>query len=123
MKNLKVLIVEDEDAVSLYLTKVIEKLSEEILFAKTGLDAVEVCRKNTDIDLVLMDIRMPIMDGYDATRKIREFNKEVIIIAQTVYAFKGDKQKAVEAGCNDHISKPINKEELFKKIENYLSTK
>ena len=63
-----------------------------------------------------MDIRMPEMDGYEATRQIREFNKDVIIIAQTAYALSGDRKKAIEAGCDDYIPKPINKDELIDMI-------
>jgi CheY-like chemotaxis protein len=66
-----------------------------------------------------MDIKMPVMDGYDATQKIREFNKKVIIIAQTAYALAGDREKAIEAGCNDYISKPVKKEDLMALIEKY----
>ena len=60
-----------------------------------------------------MDIQMPVMNGYEATRQIRKFNNDVIIIAQTAYALAGDREKAIEAGCNDYITKPINKNELF----------
>ena len=66
---------------------------------------------------------MPEMNGYDATRKIREFNKDVIIIAQTAYALYGDREKALEAGCDDYISKPINKEELMEMINKYLGNR
>jgi len=68
-----------------------------------------------------MDIRMPEMDGYEATRKIREFNKDVIIIAQTAHALEGDREKSLEAGCDDYISKPIYKNELLEKIEKHFS--
>ena len=70
---------------------------------------------------VLMDIRMREMDGYEATRKIREFNKDVIIIAQTAHALEGDREKSLEAGCDDYISKPIYKNELLEKIEKHFS--
>jgi CheY-like chemotaxis protein len=73
-----------------------------------GVKAVEACRKNPDINLVLMDIKMPEMDGYEATRQIREFNKKVIIIAQTAYGLAGDREEAIAAGCNEYVSKPIN---------------
>ncbi len=68
-----------------------------------------------------MDIRMPMMDGIEATRQIRQFNKDVIIIAQTAYAFAGDSEKALEAGCNDYISKPINKTLLFELIRKHCN--
>jgi len=116
-RKLKILIVEDDDVSELLLDKTVKKLSEEILIARTGTEAVEVCHRNPDIDLILMDVRMPEMGGYDATRQIRQFNKEVIIIAQTAYGLSGDREKALEAGCNDYIAKPIKKEELLSRIE------
>ena len=67
-----------------------------------------------------MDIQMPIMDGYEATRQIRQFNTEVVIIAQTAFALNGDKEKAIEAGCNDYITKPIKKEQLTLLLKKYL---
>jgi len=68
----------------------------------------------------LMDIKMPVMDGYEATRQIRQFNKEVIIIAQTAYALIGDSEKAIEAGCNEYVSKPIDKIALIELIKKYF---
>ena len=119
LKNLKILIVED-DEISYSLLRTLQKISKEVLHAKTGDEAVMACHKDPDIDLVLMDIRMPQMDGHEATRQIRQFNKDVIIIAQTAYAFSGDREKAIEAGCNDYISKPINKTLLYELIINYF---
>jgi CheY-like chemotaxis protein len=120
-KNLKILIVEDDEISYSVLTKMLQKISKEVLHAITGVQAVEACRNNPDLDLVLMDIRMPNMDGNEATRQIRQFNKDVIIIAQTAYAFSGDKELALEAGCNDYISKPINKTLLFELINKYIN--
>ncbi|MFA7049411.1 MAG: response regulator, partial [Bacteroidales bacterium] len=71
-------------------------------------------------DLILMDIGMPVMDGYEATRRIREFNKNVVIIAQTAFAISSDSLKVKEAGCNDYLPKPINKEHLFELIQKYF---
>jgi len=70
-----------------------------------------------------MDIRMPEMDGYEATRQIRKFNKDVIIIAQTAYALAGDREKAIAAGCDDYITKPIKADELKQIIKKYLNKK
>ena len=103
------MIVGDDEISDSLLTKYLQKISKEILHASTGSEAVMACRNNTDIDLVLIDIRMPVMDGLEATQQIRQFNKElVIIVAQTAFAFTDDREKALEAGCNDYISKPID---------------
>ncbi len=92
----------------------------EVFHATTGHEAVNICRENPDIDLVLMDILMPGINGFEATRQIREFNKEIVIIAQTAFALNGDKEKSMEAGCNDYISKPINRAKLKRMINNYF---
>jgi len=68
-----------------------------------------------------MDVKMPVMDGYMATTLIRQFNKDVIIIAQTAFALIGNKEKLIEVGCNDYITKPIDKDELIEKIKKYFS--
>lgn len=120
-KKIKVLIAEDDEASFILMSKVLGTISNGILRVKTGVKAVEACRTNTEIDLVMMDIKMPEMDGYEATRQIRQFNKEVVIIAQTAYAQTGDKEKALNAGCDDYISKPIKKDELLAVINKYFS--
>ena len=108
VKNLKILIVEDDIISDLLISILIKRVSSSIIKAGSGAEAIETCRKNPDIDLILMDIKMPEIDGYEATRQIRKFNKKVFIIAQTAYSLSGDREKALEAGCNDYISKPIN---------------
>lgn len=120
IKDLKILIAEDEESGFDLLSVLLKDVSKEILCAKTGVETVEQCRNNQDIDLVLMDIQMPIMNGYEASKQIREFNKDVIIIAQTAFALAGDREKALEAGCNDYISKPIKKEILNKKLQKFF---
>lgn len=112
LKKLKILIAEDDQPSGKLISIVMQKFAKEIVLVTSGLEAVDFCKKNKDIDLVLMDIQMPDMDGYAATRLIREFNKDTIIISQTAYALSGDREKAIAAGCNDYISKPIKKEEL-----------
>ena len=98
------MIVEDDKVSEMLIDLTVKMFSKEIIKAKTGVEAIEACQKNPDIDLVMMDIRMPDMGGYKATRQIREFNKEVVIIAQTAYGISGDGEKAIEAGCNDYIT-------------------
>ncbi|MFT4900501.1 MAG: CheY-like chemotaxis protein, partial [Flavobacteriales bacterium] len=95
--------------------------SREILHASNGFEAIEACRDNPDIDLILMDIKMPVMDGHQATKEIRKFNKDLIIIAQTAHAFEGDKEKAIASGCNDCLSKPVVTKELMALIESYFN--
>ncbi|MCF8303687.1 MAG: PAS domain S-box protein [Bacteroidales bacterium] len=112
-ENLTLLIVEDEKSSEQYLTELLKAGNNQLLYAKTGLEALEICKAHPAIDIIMMDIKMPGMDGYEATRKIREFNKEVKIIAQTAYALEGDREKALEAGCDEYVSKPIKKEKLL----------
>ena len=118
-KKLRILIVEDDQTSEQLLTIALKNFSKEFLNAKTGKEAIEICRNHPDIDLILMDIQMPVMNGYEATEKIRQFNKEVVIIAETAFALSGDREKALEAGCNDYISKPIDKKELLGLIEKW----
>jgi len=120
--GLKVLIAEDDEVSELLLDIEVQAFSKDILKVKTGVEAVRLCRDNPDIDLILMDIRMPEMGGLSATRQIRQFNKDVIIIAQTAYSLAGDRERAIEAGCNDYISKPINKVELYSRIQQFFNS-
>lgn len=121
INKLKVLIVEDDENSEIYISLIVDAFSDEVLIARNGEEAIELCRNNPRIDLILMDVKMPLMNGYEATRMIRQFNKEVIIIAQTAFAFSGDKNKAIAAGCNDYITKPINKDELREMIKKHVS--
>ncbi len=107
-KSLKILIVEDDETSEMLISMVVKVFSKEVLKVKTGIDAIETCRNNPDIDLVMMDIKMPGIDGYEATRQIRQFNPDVFIIAQSASELRDDSEKAIEAGCNHYISKPIN---------------
>ncbi|MFW5793830.1 MAG: hybrid sensor histidine kinase/response regulator [Bacteroidota bacterium] len=119
-KKLKILIAEDEIISEMLIKTMVSKHSKEILIARNGLEAVDICRKNTDIDIVLMDIQMPEMDGYEAARQIRQFDNNVIIIAQTAHGLKGEREKLIEAGCNDYISKPINRDKIQALIKKYF---
>jgi len=120
VSGLNILIAEDDETSEMLIALNVDKFGKEILKARNGYEAVEVCRNNPDTDLILMDIQMPLMNGYEATRLIREFNKDVIIIAQTAYGLSGDREKAIEAGCNDYITKPINKSELHSLIQKHF---
>ncbi len=121
IKKLKVLVAEDDEASDLFITLMLGKYHCDVLHANNGIKAVDICKENPDIDLVMMDIKMPYLNGHDAARQIRQFNKDVVIIAQTAHALTGDKEKAIEAGCNDYISKPLNQERFGDLMMKYFS--
>ena len=123
VNGLKVLVAEDDATSNQLISALIGPFTREVLKVKTGIEAVEACRNNPDIDLVLMDIQMPQMDGYEATVLIREFNQEVIIIAQTALGNKGERAKALESGCNDYLAKPITGSEFSELIWKYFEKK
>ena len=116
----KILIVEDDETSEMLLSILVKDFSKETLIARTGAEAIEICQHHPDIDLILMDIQLPGMDGYEATRQIRSQNKDVIIVAQTAYGFLKDKEKAIESGCNDYLSKPVTPEKISELIHSYL---
>lgn len=122
LKKIKIVIAEDDEAGYLYLSTLLKPLNAEIHHCNNGVCVVEFCRANTDTDIVLMDMRMPDLNGFEATRRIREFNGKVVIIAQTAFALAGDKENALDAGCNDYISKPIKKDELISIVNKYLNS-
>lgn len=114
-----ILIVEDERSSFLFLKAVLAKTNVKILWKTDGKDAVEIC-KNENIDLVLMDIHLPGINGFDATRQIKKMNKNLPVIAQTAYALIGEKEKCLNAGCDGYISKPIETLELLQIINKYI---
>ncbi|MEI8114653.1 MAG: PAS domain S-box protein, partial [Bacteroidia bacterium] len=120
IRKLKVLVAEDDEASQELLSISLQTITDELQIVSTGVDAVEACRNHPDIDLVLMDIEMPLMDGYFATRQIRQFNTDIIIIAQTAFGLQGDQKMALDAGCNDYISKPINSSQLHSLIQKHF---
>lgn len=119
--ELKILIAEDDEVSAMLIKRAVSVYGKEILNVSNGFEAVELCRNNPDIDLVLMDIKMPVMNGYEATSQIRLFNNDVVILAQTAYAMAGDREKTIAAGCNDYIAKPINKILLTALMEKYFN--
>ncbi len=121
MKNLKILIADDDEISNKLVSLTVKDYCKEIIETKNGVEAVKICQQNPDLDLVLMDIQMPDMNGHEATRHIREFNNKVTIIAQTAFGLSGDREKAINAGCNDYITKPINRSELNTIIQKHIN--
>jgi PAS domain S-box-containing protein len=116
-KSLNILIVEDEEINFRYLSEILKKKVKNIYHAINGYSAIEQCRNNPKINMVLMDIKLPGINGLEATSEIKKFRPNLPIIAQTAYTLIGDREKALEAGCDEYISKPINREKLFSIID------
>jgi len=123
LKGKKILIVEDDLSSRLYLNKILEKAGVIILNADDGQEAVNIALNTPDLDIILMDIQLPVMDGYSALSKIREGRKDIIIIAQTAYGLLGDKEKILNSGFNDYVIKPILSQNLIDKLITNLSRK
>lgn len=117
----RILIVEDIKVNHMLIDRILRKTRAEVLWAMDGQKAVEMVKENDDIDMILMDIRLPVMNGYDATREIRKIRSDVPIIAQTAYVMEDEKHKVLEVGCNDLITKPLRKDLLLEKIAFYFN--
>jgi CheY-like chemotaxis protein len=113
------LIAEDDYASFKYFDVLFSRLQIDLLHAKNGQEAVDLCRNHPEIQLVLMDIKMPVMNGYEATKIIKQFRPKLPIIAQTAFALSGDEHQAREAGCDDYLPKPITKKTLVAKLEQF----
>ncbi len=118
-KNKKILVVDDYDVNLILIEQMLIKKPYKLLFADNGKKAIQKLTENPDIDIILMDVKMPEMNGIQATKIIREKNKNVVIIAQTAYAMNYEKQKILKSGFNDYITKPIIKRKLIELIEKY----
>jgi CheY-like chemotaxis protein len=119
-KDKVILIVEDDEINFKFLEAILQDSEAHILQARNGFQAVELCRSISKIDLILMDIKMPEMDGFEATRQIRLFNKKIPVIAQTAYILEIDQDKCFEAGCNEIVTKPIDIKEFLEKANSFL---
>lgn len=118
-----ILIVEDEEVNAFYLKELLKKYNIDCIHIWNGEDAVNLCAENNEIDLVLMDIKLPKMNGFEATMKIKEKKPNLPIIAQTAYAMKSDELEALNAGCDAYISKPIVEEKLMELISKFQGSK
>lgn len=115
-KNKVILVAEDMEMNFILLKKSLEKTNVTVLRARNGKEMIDMVKSNYSIDLVLLDMGMPIMDGYEATKALRSEGNKIPIIAQTAFALDNERNKVLEAGCNDFVEKPINTETLFNKI-------
>jgi len=119
-KELTILIVEDEITNYLLLKTYLKHPFMNLLYAENGYEAVKMCTNNNDIDIVLMDIKMPVMDGVSAFEKIHSIRPDLPVIAQTAYGMETEKYHFLKIGFNGYISKPIKKDDLFETIKQIL---
>lgn len=123
LKGIKILIVEDDFSSRLYLNKILEKSEVIALNAGDGQEAIDIAMENPDIDIILMDIQLPVLDGYATARRIRQFREDVIIIAQTAYGLMDEKEKILESGFDDYMIKPIISQVLVDKLKSNIFRK
>lgn len=120
--NRVVLITEDEEVNFFYLKTLLQKAKAKVIRAKNGKEAVDIITRHKGaIDLILMDLNMPVMDGYEAMRIIKSRHPTIPIIAQTAYTMNNDRHRCLEAGFNDYIAKPINRLALYRMVNDNLS--
>ena len=122
MKEVTILVAEDEEFNMFYINELFANTNYRLIEAANGVEAVELARKNEGIDLILMDIKMPRLNGKEAMRQIKLFNSEVPIIALTAFAMESDKKDALDSGFDSFLTKPIDKDALFEKVEQYTKT-
>jgi len=115
-----ILVVEDVMPNFIYMKNLLLSTKATILHARSGGEAIRLCMENPAIDLVLMDLHMPGMSGYEATAELKKIRNDLTIIAQTAFVFSGEMQKCLDAGCDDYIAKPIKSDELVFRIQSCL---
>lgn len=120
ISNKKILIAEDEETVRLYFKELLKAKKCTLLFAEDGEKTVELYKNNADIDIVLMDLRMPKLNGFEAIKQILKINPKAKIIAQTAYAMSDEREKSLALGCVAYLTKPIQKNELFTAIQKWV---
>jgi len=116
-----ILIAEDEKINYLFLKAVFEKSGARILWARNGQEAIDICQDHQGVDLVLMDLKMPVVDGNEATRQIKNNNPAIKIIAQTSFSYKNDRDEAFAAGCDGFLSKPVKPLNLLATVGKFMN--
>jgi CheY-like chemotaxis protein len=115
----KILIAEDNKASFIYLSEVINETGAEIVHARTGKEALEICKRDPEIDLVFMDVKMPIMDGREATKEIKSIRPDLPVIAQTAYALNDEKASIIKDGFDAYMSKPLQRDEILSVLKKF----
>ncbi len=117
----KVMLVVEDDEISLeFLKELFEPYKLKLLAAYNGRDAIDICKRESGIDLVLMDVQLPLMNGKESMLEIKKIRPQLPIIAQTAFAMSGDREKYLREGFDGYVAKPINVQELLAMIEKYF---
>lgn len=117
--NPRILIAEDVESNYLYLSAVLSKIKAKIFWAKNGTEAIDIFKRE-ELDLILMDLQMPEMNGYEATKLMKSLKPDLPIVAQTAFAMSDDREKALDAGCDDYLAKPIKSKDLLNTVEKFI---
>ncbi len=120
LENVEILVVEDDEDNLEFLRRLLMKFGASVVIARTGEEAINIVKTNEQIKIVLMDIRLPDIDGFETTQKIKKLKPKLPVIAQTAYAMYNDRELCLENGCDDYISKPLDADVLYKKIIHYI---
>ncbi|MFV0365060.1 MAG: response regulator [Mangrovibacterium sp.] len=115
-KKLQILVAEDVESNYLYLKAVLKKMNANIIWVKNGQEAIDMVDENPNIDLILMDMLMPNVNGFEATATIKMTHPEIKIVAQTAFAMHEDREKALACGCDAYLAKPIRAEDLLQMV-------
>ena len=115
-----ILIAEDVETSNRYYKAALSRTNAKLLWAKNGKEAIDLVKENKKIDIILMDLHMPELNGFKATRKIKDFKKDIPIIVQTAYILAGEEEMSYEAGCDEFLTKPIKFNTLLSTIEKYF---
>lgn len=115
-----ILIVDDEEYNWLLMKDLLEDLQVNLVWARVGQEAIDIVSSGTKIDLILMDMKMPFLNGFDTTKEIKKINSAIPVIAQTAFCMPEEKEKCFSCGCNGYISKPINFDELLTLANNMV---
>jgi CheY-like chemotaxis protein len=119
----KILIVDDEQLIHFFYKEIFKNSGANLIHATDGRTSVNICKENSDVDIVLMDIHLPNLNGYEALNEIRKINADIPVIAQTAFALSEDRDTAIKAGFDEYVSKPINKKEVTQLIEYFFFKK
>lgn len=121
LKGKTILVAEDEEINFLFIETLIEPTGAEVKHVWNGQQAIDEIKNNKNIDMILMDIKMPIIDGYQATREIKLLRPDIPVVAQTAYALGDDKIHCFDAGCEEYLSKPLRKNILYSILHKLLT--